>query len=196
MDRTRIVKALRVVLPLLALALLSTMFLISREPEAVSRIPYAEVEAEAMARDPRVVAPQFAGVTEDGTVLSLTAQSASVDGMGGTGGSAAEALRMEWTRPDGLVAEITAPTAGLAEGRVRLEGGVLVTTSTGWRVETPRVEAATNRAELLAEDGIAADGPLGRLDAGAMRIAPADPDVPDGPAVLDFTGSVRLIYEP
>ena len=46
MGRTRIVRWLRVLLPLAALAILSTLFLFSRRPEEDSRIPYAQVDLE------------------------------------------------------------------------------------------------------------------------------------------------------
>ena len=78
MNRTRVVRWLRVLLPLLALAMLSVMFLFSREGgDGRSQIPYAEVDAEAMARDPRVVAPEYAGVTADGARLTLRATEAA-----------------------------------------------------------------------------------------------------------------------
>ena len=50
MNRTRTVRWLRVLLPLLALAMLSTLFLFSRGSDGESQIPYADVDAEAMAR--------------------------------------------------------------------------------------------------------------------------------------------------
>lgn len=190
MNRTRIVRWLRVLLPLAALALLSTLFLFSREPEAESRIPYADVDAEAMARDPRLVAPDYAGVTEDGARLTLRARSAAVPG---TGGGDAEDLRLDWQRPDGLTAELTAPEGGLAEGRVSLGGGVRIETSSGWEIRAPRVDAATDRSEVEAAEGVDATAPFGTLTAGRMRLAP---DAPDGPAVLNFTDGVRLIYQP
>lgn len=191
MNRTRIVRWLRVLLPLAALALLSTLFLFSREPEAESRIPYADVDAEAMARDPRLVAPDYAGVTEDGARLTLRASTAAVPGAGA--GGDAQDLRLDWQRADGLTAELTAPEGGLAEGRVSLGGGVRMQTSSGWEITSPRIDAATDRSEVEATEGVDATAPFGALSAGRMRLAP---DAPDGPAVLNFSGGVRLIYQP
>lgn len=192
MTRTRIVRSLRVILPLLALALLSTLFLFSREPDATSRIPYAEVDAEAMARDPRLVAPDYATVTEDGARLTLQASSAAP----GSGGGRAADLRLDWQRADGLAADLAAPEGGLADGRVSLGGGVRMTTSTGWQLLAPRIDAATDRSEITADDGVEAEAPFGRIAAGAMRLVPADDAVPEGAAVLNFSGGVRLIYQP
>ena len=44
MNRTRTVRWLRVLLPLAALAMLSTLFLFSRGGDSESQIPYADVE--------------------------------------------------------------------------------------------------------------------------------------------------------
>lgn len=192
MTRTRIVRSLRVILPLLALALLSTLFLFSREPDAESRIPYAEVDAEAMAREPRLVAPEYAGVTDDGARLTLRASSAAPGAEGGR----ADDLRLDWQRADGMMADVTAPEGGLSDGHVRLGGGVLMTTSTGWQMRTPRIDAATDRSEILAEEGVEAEAPFGRIAADTMRLSPVDDGAPDGASVLNFTGGVRLIYQP
>lgn len=191
MDRTRVVRSLRVILPLAALAMLSTLFLFSRGSETESRIPYAQVDAEAMARDPRLVAPEYAAVTEDGTRISLMASTARPDGER----AEAEALRLDWQRPDGLGAMLVAPNGGLADGRIRLDGGVRMTTSTGWQMDAPRIDAATDRSEIIADDGIKAKAPFGRISAGRMRLEPGD-DGETGAAVLNFSGGVRLIYQP
>mgnify|MGYP000887179595 FL=1 len=187
MSRTRIVRWLRVLLPLLALVMLSTMFLFSRGSDVESRIPYAEVDAQEAARGNRIVAPEYSGVTGDGAELSLRADSVAPDGSGGRAG----ALALDWRRPDGLSADLTAPQGGLQDGLVRLEGGVRMTTSSGWRLDAPAVEARTDSSLIEANEGVAAEAPFGRITADRMRLAP------DGDAsVLNFSGAVRLMYEP
>lgn len=189
MNRTRIVRWLRVLLPLAALAMLSTLFLFSRGGDSVSQIPYADVDAEAMARDPRLVAPEYAGVTDDGASLTLRATEAAP----GQGGGSAQDLRLDWQRPDGLRADLTAPQAGLAEDAIRLGGGVRMTTSTGWTLDAASVEAATDRSRIAAQEGIEAQAPFGTLSAQRMEL------VSDGgkdASILNFSGNVRLIYQP
>lgn len=191
MTRTRIVRWLRVLLPLVALAMLSTMFLFSRQSTTESRIPYAEVDAEAAAREGRIVGPEYSGVTGDGATLSLRAAQA----VPGQGGGIAGDLRLDWRRPDGLSADMTAPRGSVADGRLRLEGGVDMSTSSGWQIRTAEVEATTDRSVITAPDGVEADAPFGRIRAGSMRLAPAE-DAPEAPAILDFSGGVRLLYQP
>ena len=80
MNRTRVVRWLRVLLPLAALAMLSTLFLFSRGGDSESQIPYADVDAQAMARDPRLVSPEYAGVTDDGAALQAAMNAAAMGG--------------------------------------------------------------------------------------------------------------------
>lgn len=189
MNRTRTVRWLRVLLPLAALAMLSTLFLFSRGGDSESQIPYADVDAEAMAREPRVVAPEYAGVTDDGAALTLRATQASA----GQGGGRAQDLRLDWQRPDGLRADLTAPQAGVADGAIRLDGGVRMTTSSGWTLDAQSVEAATDRSRIAARNGVKAEAPFGSLTAQRMELAPADGQ---DASVLSFSGDVRLIYRP
>lgn len=185
MDRTRIVRWLRVLFPLAALVMLSVLFLFSRAGDPVAPMP----QAGAIPRDPRVVAPEYAGVTADGAVLSLRAAEAVPDQTAGE----ARDLRLDWQRPDGLRAELTAPRAGLAEGRIRLEGGVRMVTSSGWQLESPRIEAEMDRSRIAASDGVRARAPFGTLTARQLELAP---DPGRDASILKLSGDVRLIYQP
>jgi lipopolysaccharide export system protein LptC len=179
MSRTRIVRWLRVVLPLLALVILSTMFMFSGQPEDNPQIPYSGMDPDRLARERRMVAPQYSGVTDDGGQLSLRAQEAAPGGASGAGAGAgagwASDLQLDWQRPDGLRARLTAPGADVDGDTIALSGGVRMTTSTGWTLDAPRVEAATDRSHLLATDGVQADAPFGRITADRMELAP-DPE--------------------
>lgn len=195
MNRTRIVRWLRVLLPLVALVMLSTMFLLSRQSDTESRIPYAEVDAKAAAQDGRIVGPEYMGVTGDGVQMSLRASSATPDG-GSDGGDAID-LRLDWQRPDGVIADIIAPKGGTRDGVVSLEGGVVMSTSTGWQVRTQQIDAQTDESVITADQGIQADAPFGTLRADRMRLAPDEGgEAGDKPAILNFSGGVRLIYQP
>ncbi|MGB3251218.1 MAG: hypothetical protein WBB13_18855, partial [Tabrizicola sp.] len=67
---TRLVGWLKVALPLTALAILSTLFLVARRIDPEAALPYAEVDVEDLAREPRMTAPTYAGTTEDGAALT------------------------------------------------------------------------------------------------------------------------------
>lgn len=192
MTRTRIVRWLRVLLPLLALALLSTMFLFSRMSDSESRIPYTEVDAEAAARDGRLVAPEYSTVAGDGARIGLRAAQGRVADAGGD----AQGLELDWQRPDGVSARATAPEGGSDADGVRLNGGVVIETSTGWRMQTDSLTAASDRGMIAARNPVEAEAPFGQLSAGSMQLGSGETGKPDGSAVLNFSGGVRLIYRP
>ena len=190
--RSRVVAWLRVLLPLAALGLLATLFMWSGRPDPESVIPYTEGGADLLAGPPRMTAPTWAGVTEDGARVSLSAASATPRS---DAGAHAEAMRLDWAGPEGTEARATAPQAAMEGDRIRLDGGVSVVLSSGWALEAARLTAARDRAEVVAEGGVAVEAPFGQLTADAARLhRPGDGAA--GGEVLDFTGRVRLLYQP
>jgi lipopolysaccharide export system protein LptC len=71
---SRLVGGLKVVLPIAALALLSTLFLLSDPPDPDRALPYAEVDVAQLARELRLTQPRFAGVLPDGREITLVAR--------------------------------------------------------------------------------------------------------------------------
>lgn len=193
--RSVIVAWLKVLLPLAALAILSTLFLLPRRPDPEAAIPYASVDAEELARHPRITAPSYAGVTPDGAALTLTADSITPAGQDAGGGGSASGLRLVWRGADGLAAELTAPHAEVGDGAIHLDGGVELTTSSGWSLAAPQMEAATDRSRIAVTGGVDARAPFGAITAEAATLQPAGTGDPPH-HLLDFTGGVRLLYRP
>lgn len=190
---SRLVASAKIALPLAALALLSTLFLFSGKIDPSDAIPYATVNVEELAREPRLTAPEFSGMTEDGAALSVTAATAR-PGSTEAGASAADmTARLE--TPGGLVTTLAAtegwmdPTAGL----IRFSGRVTLATSTGYRMATGQLDAATDRSRLTAPGPVEGSAPFGTLAAGAMQLTPDDTGVTH---VLVFNGGVKLVYDP
>jgi lipopolysaccharide export system protein LptC len=63
---SRLVGGLKVVLPIAALGLLSTLFLLSDPPDPDRALPYAEVDVAQLARELRLTQPRLAGVLPTG----------------------------------------------------------------------------------------------------------------------------------
>ena len=188
MDRTRIVRWLRVLFPLAALAILSVLFLLSRKPDPDAGVPYAKGAIEELARNPGMTAPQFSTVTADGTTVTLTADRASP----GPEGAAASNLALDWTTREGTAARLTATAADQQGAQFTLQGNVAMTLSTGWHLTAPRIEADTAAARLAAPQEVAVTAPFGTLTAGGMVLTRAA----DGAQVLELNRSVHLIYRP
>lgn len=195
MDRhTRVVGWLKVTLPLLALAILATLFLLADRIDPEAALPYSEVDVEGLAREPRMTAPTYAGTTSDGAALTLSADEARPATDGRMAGAAG--LRVQLDTPDGSATRLTAATAALDEvnQEIRLAGGVVVMTSTGYRIETAELAAKTDRSGLYARTPVTATGPAGELSSGGMTLG-QDSRTP-GAYLLVFNGGVRLVYLP
>ena len=195
---SRLVTGLRIVLPLGALALLSTLFLVSRDIDPSRALPFAAVDVEDLARDPRITAPRLSGVTDDGTAVTLTARTVRI--ASGTGETIdAEGVVALFEAADGRQSIFSAETARMdrAADRLSLQGDVRMHGDAGYRVATDAVVAALDRTWVTSPGPVTAEGPAGRLEAGGMllRAAPAAPGEPAGHRLL-FTGGVRLLYQP
>ncbi|MDZ4087667.1 MAG: LPS export ABC transporter periplasmic protein LptC [Tabrizicola sp.] len=191
---TRVVGWLKVVLPLAALAILSTLFLVARRIDPEAALPYAEVDVEDLAREPRMTAPTYAGTTEDGSALTLSADEARPAAEGQS--AQAAGLRLDLATPDGGRTELVAAEARMDDTtrQMVLSGGVTLTTSTGYRLETAEIVAKLDRTGLESRVPVTATGPAGEITADSMVLG-QDNRTP-GAYVLVFNGSVRLVYQP
>lgn len=200
--RSRIVAWLRVLLPLVALAMLATLFMWQSRPDIESTIPFASGDDDALTGPPRIAAPQWAGVTEDGAEVVLSADTATPRK---DEDASAEAIRLDWLGPGGTHAQATAPAAAMGADEITLTGGVWVELSSGWSLESNRLSASRTRSEVIAQGDVTVTAPFGTVTAQSARLyRPQDPDEPTENAgndagsgeVLVFTGDVRLLYQP
>jgi lipopolysaccharide export system protein LptC len=192
---TRFITLAKIGLPLAALALLSTLFLISRNIEPTETLPYSSVDVEELVREPRVTAPNYSGVTADGTAIAVQAETARPDPENPDRASA-EVLTARLDFADGSAADITSAEGAVDTdaGLAYLEGGVVIDTSTGYHITTEALTTALERTSVVTESTVEATGPLGRLTAGRMQID-EDEEAP-GQYVLVFKDGVKLVYEP
>jgi lipopolysaccharide export system protein LptC len=189
---SRFVNWSKIILPLAAIALLSTLFMFAKGRGGTPSIPYAEIEA--IAREPRLSQPRFSGVAADGSVLSIAAGTARPD-----------PLRPDITLIDDLTAKITAVNgsamdihapAGEIDAPARivtLRGETRITTGDGYEMAADGLTASFDSGEIRADNGITVSGPEGSLTAGRMVIGTG----PSGTGQqIVFNGGVTLIYHP
>lgn len=190
---SRVVAWAKVTLPLLALAILSTLFIVAREIDPDASIPFAELDVEELAREQRVGEPRFTTVTGDGAALSFAAQTARPDAndpdiLNG------EMLDASIQTNDGLSYHMKA-TAGVIDGTAKmaeLGGGVIFSSSNGYEVTTDRIAATLDIATVETIGTVLATGPLGQFEAGKMTLTQGD----DGDYLLVFNEGVKLVYTP
>jgi lipopolysaccharide export system protein LptC len=191
--RTRLVTWLKVLLPLVALGLLSMLFLLARTTDPDLAIRYSDVDVSALSKDQQVTGPAYAGITRDGATISVTASTVRPqEGDPRMLDAAVVAGRFELRA--GTVADLTAPEAVIdtADDLARFQGGVVILSSDGHQFETETLLASLDTTDVRAETQVWARGPQGTLEAGAMRITQDD----EGGYVVVFTEGVRLVYTP
>lgn len=190
---SRLVGLLKVVLPLAALAILSTLFLVSQGVDPEEAIPYAQVDVADRIREPRVTDAAYAGVTADGAALTLQAADARPGVAGTENAGQATGVTGRLETPDGAVTDLVAGAGQLdaVAGKMSLSGGVVLTSSTGYRMEMDGISVATDRTALDSQGAVRATGPLGTLTAGSLHIGKSGKGY-----VVVFKGGVKLIYLP
>ncbi len=189
------VTGLKIFLPLLGLAILSTLFLVSTS-STDDAIPYADVDVVDLLREPRLTDPSFAGMTADGAALTLTAHEALPAVAGTDQGGLARDLTGLLETPDGVETRLTAGEARLDVGAnaVLLSGGVRLTVSTGYELAFAEGQVSLDQTNILAFGGVRILGPMGTLTAATLNTGPAK-DSPDTYQMV-FKGGVRLLYQP
>jgi lipopolysaccharide export system protein LptC len=192
---SRVIALTKTVLPIVALAILATLFLFSRKIDPNSAIPYAEVDVAELAREQRIGAPNYAGVTDDGSAISVTARAARPDSTGGSGVTATALSAVIEKISGGRIEVVSdAGTIDTARQTSSLTGNVVVKTSTGYTIRTTGITLALDRTDIKTTGPVVADGPPGVINAGLMEL------YQEGGAqdrhVLVFKNRVKLVYIP
>ena len=190
---SRVVAWLKVIFPLSALALLSTLFLFARSIDPEQSIPFADVDVKELAREPRITAPEFSGMTADGAAITISAATAKTD-----------PVKLEDATINRLAAVVQTPegaelTAEADEGAIenariaRLTGNVEIRTSTGYTITTDELTADLDKTLISSGGQVEATGPIGRVTAGKMSVLLQNNS---GTSVLVFKNGVQVLYIP
>jgi len=182
----------KIMLPLAALALLSTVFLLARGGKMDTTIPLAELEA--IAREPRISAPRFAGTAEDGSAIAVSAELMRPD-PASPERFFIESIRATVDAPDGSRIEMTSGS-GVIDGRARtveLSALVRLATSDGYMMETAGLRAQMDSGQIASLGPLEVRTPFGQLTAGRLIIS-TDPGGLGQQMV--FNEGVRLLYHP
>lgn len=167
---TRIVRWLRVLLPVLALGLLMLVFLSPRD------LLIGRIGLSGISFDPehglRLERPRISGEGPDGLPFVVTSDWALPDAAEPTeillGPLTAEVLLR-----GGQVVRLAADAGAYrpSDRLLGLSGGVVVTTDDGYRMTAPEASADLADGSLRVAGPVEGRGPLGRIDAASMRAA-------------------------
>ena len=191
---TRLVSWLKVLFPLVALALLSTLFLLSRGIDPGQSIPFAEKEIQERLRDQQITAPFFTGATAQGDELTFYADVLTTPD-GKIGSNKAENVRVTITTTQGTSYRLQSNAAeiDLATNRAELTDDVVIMTSTGYRLTSDLMTSGLSSLDVESPGPVYGTAPEGTLEAGAMTVTQPQNG---GATQLFFTNRVKLIYKP
>ena len=191
---SRLIAWLKVLLPLMALALLSTLFLLSRDRDNVVEMPFAETEIRDRVAGQQVTEPYFSGVSPNGDRIVVAAERlVTIDGQIGENQIAEVSAQFDLT--DGTRVNLVADEGrvSMTKSEADLSGDVHFTTSSGFTLSSEYFVALINRLDIRSPGPVEGDGPFGTLDAGAMAYRAIEGQ--ESPHLL-FTNRVKLIYKP
>lgn len=185
---------LKVALPLLALALLSTLFLISRAVTPTATIPFADSEVQERLTNQQVTGPFFSGTSSRGDQIAFIAERlSSPDGTVGSNMAEEVIVQMDMANGRQIMLEADQAEVDMINDRSKLSGAVEAITTDGYRVVSDALELRLSQLDVTSPGPVEATTPLGDIEAGGMRLF-----VPEGKtdAQLLFTGGVKLLYLP
>ena len=182
----------KILLPLCAIGLLSTLFLLARSTTEPNEIVLEQVEA--IAREQRLSAPEFSGLTDDGAVIVISASTARPDTTRPDTISIDD-VRLRMDNADGSNVEVTA-TMGEIDGRAgiaSLLGLARLVTSSGYEMETNGLIAELDTGLVTTDGLLEIHAPFGQLTAGKVTFQMASEGISQE---MLFTDGVRLLYTP
>ncbi|WP_420861859.1 LPS export ABC transporter periplasmic protein LptC [Algirhabdus cladophorae] len=190
---SRFVAWAKIVLPLVALGLLSTLFLFSKPIDPSLSLPYAKVDVEQSAREQQIKEPTYSGITSDGAAIKVVAETARPD-VDNTGLMSAKVLTAELVLPSGRIMDIQSKRGTIDNNtnQVTLEGNVQLDTSDGYQILTQSLTSALGKTHITTAGTVQGTGPLGFLQAGQMELSQSN----DAQYLLVFKKGVKLIYTP
>ncbi len=189
---SQLVSWAKIILPLSALALLSTLFLFARKPAENPVIPLTDIAA--IARDQSISSPRFSGVTDDGSIVAIAARNARPNAETPSL-LMVETLALSLDAVDGSRVDVTSGMSVIdtLNRTAQLKGLARLTTSTGYVMETYGLLAELDTGVITSEGALEVRAPFGQLTAGRIRIALSEDG--DRQQML-FTEGVRLLYTP
>lgn len=197
--RAAVARVLRLALPLAALGILSTVFLVSRNIDPGRAVELADIDIAELARSPRIGTARFAAVTSDATALVVEAETVrSVNDLDQSG-----PVHLTLSAPEGVLefptgrdVTFTAQIGELEQARdlLTLRDEITLYSSDGFVLSMAELVSSLSETRLDGTGGVTGHGPPGDLQADQLALRPS-PAGPEG-YLLAFTGNVRLIYQP
>lgn len=180
-------------LPLIALVLLSTMFMLSRKIDPTAAVALSDQAFRDRIDNSQLSGPQYEGNTKSGKNMTVTAQSARPDPSveGKTYGKIVNA-RINLDNDEVMTVNADTGVVDEADDMAVLSGNVHIVTSDGYDMRTSQLTSLISRLEGESAGHVSGFGPPGTLEAGKMYVRTDDDS---GGLHLLFTQGVHLVYK-
>jgi len=188
---SRAVSYAKVLMPLGALAILSTLFLLSRKVDAV--IDLSAFSSDDLAQT--IANPRFSGVSNDGSTFQFSARAANPVGVK-TDQMKVDDLNLSVDLRDGSRIDARASVAiiDMRRKNVTLNEDPVITTSQGYEIRASQVSIDYGTTQLVTSAGITAIGPAGLITADQLTLTDRGAD--DSDYQMVFTGNVHMTLNP
>ncbi len=194
MDRhSRWVQFLKVLLPLAAILILSSVFLLSRSIDTNVSVPFSDQDIGERLTDQVVTRPDYKGVTRKGEGIRVEARRASQSGELETPTASEVQGRFELSSGGEITLESNTGMIRPDKNTATFVGDVVITSTDGTEITTDLLNTARDEIRGDAPGEVHGTGILGNISAGGMTFGT---EKKDGPVHIIFTDGVKLIYDP
>lgn len=191
--RSRLVGYLKIALPLLAIGLLSTVFLFQESDQIEGGITFSSDDRDTMRDGLSIYNPKFSGINLNGDRFFMEAAKATPDSADPEEVDLID-LNGRTEYKNGFAVYLTAARgkARLPQQLVELSGGVHIRTSDGFEGLTNAGIAGLENGSFITETPVTLSGPIGKLEAGSMRLEHLVSDGAGENQVFTFENGVKL----
>ena len=183
---------LKTLLPIVALGMLSTIFLFSGRVDVTQSLPYAKLNIAEIVREQRITKPYFSGVSNNGTEITVSAAYASSDTQNSNILNITDLSIILISEHEKAV-RITAGLGVLdaAKQKAMASKDVYLTAMPDFWLKTNNLTVDLKQGIATADTLFQSITALGTIDAGNMVVKTITSD-----QQIIFTNGVRLIYYP
>jgi lipopolysaccharide export system protein LptC len=183
---------LKTLLPIVALGLLSTIFLFSGKVDVTQSFPYAEHNIAEIIREQRITQPYFTGIASNGTEIALSAAYASPQVENAHILEITDLSVVLRSTSDRMV-QVTAGRGALDSARqtAQISTDVHIAALPDFWVITEALDMNFNQGFISAKGGFQGVTALGAITAREMHLQMTADD-----QQIVFLNDVRLVYSP
>lgn len=192
---SRIVTILKLGLPLVALALVASVFLVQTDDRLGGTINFSEADIDQLGQGLRLTNSVFNGTTQVGDRFRIAAATLIPD--------AAPPKRAAITTLDGDLELVDGPTVSLSADtgdldiptqRLDISGNVRLTSSDGYVLVADKATIDFLAGSFIAGDKVVTTGALGEITSGNLHVSPAD--TTGDARRFSFSNGVHVLYDP